>query len=344
MSRYVIVLLWSLILGSSTIWAFADEERPVKMKVVIDNDFCGDPDGLFQLVHQLMCRTCEVKAIIGGHLTDNAGFTENRDTQATESCEKANKILELMGLSGKIKVVPGTQKPMMSVNQPIVSEGAKVIVEEAMKCTPDHPLYVLCGASLSNIASAYLMNPEIESRIVLIWIGGQEYSDVGAYPPPGYSKVEYNLNLSIPAAQVIFNQSKISVWQVPRDVYRQCMYSLDEVRMKIKPCGQIGNYLSEELDRVVSFIEKYGIPMGEVYIMGDSPLVLLSALQSGFEPDPASSQYCYLQSPYINDDGTYGMNHNGRLIRVYTKVDTRLMFSDFEAKLFLNYNKINSLK
>lgn len=61
-----------------------------KVKVIIDNDFCGDPDGLFQLTHQLLCKSCDIRAIVGGHLAKNAGFT-NRTDQATESCEKANK-------------------------------------------------------------------------------------------------------------------------------------------------------------------------------------------------------------------------------------------------------------
>lgn len=303
-----------------------------KIKVVIDNDFCGDPDGLFQLTHQLLCKSCDIRAVVGGHLAAHAGFTTRAD-QATESCEKASKVLELLGMKGQIKVVPGAESGLTSTEKPIESEGARVIVEEARKCTPEKPLYVLCGASLTNIACAHLMDPSIDDKIVLVWIGGQEYPGIGSYPPPGYSKVEYNLNLSIPAARVIFNKSTMRIWQVPRDVYRQCLYGLDEVKVKIAPCGRIGKYLSDQLDHTVSVCEKYGIPMGECYILGDSPLVLLTALQSGFEADPSSSQYQYVACPEINADGSYAFHHGGREIRVYTHVDTRLMFGDLEAKM-----------
>lgn len=306
----------------------------MKTKVVIDNDFCGDPDGLFQLTHQLLCKSCDIRAIVGGHLAPNAGFTSRTD-QATESCEKANKVLELLGMKGQVKVVPGAESGLTSTEKPIESEGARVIVEEARKCTREKPLYVLCGASLTNIACAHLMDPTIDDKVVVVWIGGQEYPGVSSYPPPGYSKVEYNLNLSIPAGQVIFNKSTMRIWQVPRDVYRQCLYGLDEVKVKIAPYGKIGKYLSDQLDNTISVCEKYGIPMGECYILGDSPLVLLTALQSGFEADPSSSQYQYVACPKINDDGSYAFNHNGREIRVYTHVDTRLIFGDFEAKMQL---------
>lgn len=310
--------------------------RKAKVKVIIDNDFCGDPDGLFQLAHQVLCKTCDIRGIVGGHLTgkSNAGFTSRTD-QATESCEKANAVLDLMGMKGKYKVVPGSEQPLASTETPIESEGARLIVEEARKCTKDKPLFVLCGASLTNIACAHLLDPSIDDKVIVVWIGGQEYEGINGYPPPGYSKVEYNLNLSIPAGQVVFNKSTMRIWQVPRDVYRQCQYGLDEIKVKIAPYGKVGKYLCDALMKTVDVCEKFGIAMGETYILGDSPLVLLSALQTGFEQDPASSYYKYVQAPTINDDGSYGLNHDGRLIRVYYRLDSRLMFGDFEAKMQL---------
>lgn len=339
MKKYFLIICFFLLGSTLTLLAASPTgnntpNRLQKNKVIIDNDFCGDPDGLYQLVHQLLCKTCDIRAIVGGHLTPNAGFTQRKD-QATESCEKANKVLELMGMKGQIKVVPGAEEGLKSTETPLESEGARIIIAEARNCTPDNPLYVLCGASLTNVACAHLIDPSIDDKIVVVWIGGQEYDGISSYPPPGYSKVEYNLNLSIAAGQVVFNKSKMRIWQIPRDVYRQCQYGLDEIKVKIAPYGKIGPYLADQLQNTIDVCEKYGIAMGETYILGDSPLVLLTALQTGFEADPASSQYKYVQSPFINDDGSYGLNHNGRLIRVYTHVETRLMFGDLEAKMQL---------
>ena len=36
-----------------------------RARVIIDNDFGGDPDGLFQLAHHLVSPSVEVRAIIG---------------------------------------------------------------------------------------------------------------------------------------------------------------------------------------------------------------------------------------------------------------------------------------
>lgn len=330
--RKLLILLIGLVTGVLSVEAAQPYTPLKKEKVVVDNDFCGDPDGLVQLVHQLLCPTCDIQAIVGGHLADHAGFTQRKD-QATASCEKAHEVLQLLGMDGQVTVVPGAEHGLEAADKPIDSEGARAIIAAAKECTPDKPLFVLCGGSLTNVASAHLLDPTIDDRIIVVWIGGQEYEGVGSYPPPGYSRVEYNLNLSIPAAQVIFNKSNMRLWQVPRDVYRQCLYSMAEMRQKFAATGKVGKYLTDQVEEVMKNCEKFNLPMGETYVLGDSPLVLLSALRSGFEADPSSSFYKYVACPVINDDGSYGMNHQGRLIRVYTHLDTRLMFADLEAKL-----------
>ncbi len=239
-----------------------------------------------------------------------------------------------MGMKGRYPVVPGSETPMLSADKPVDSEGARLIISEAHKCTPDKPLYVACGAALTNVASALLLDPSISKNMIVVWIGGQEYS-FGAVPPPGYSAVEYNLNLSVPSGQVVFNKSDVRIWQVPRDAYRQCLYSVAEMHAYVKPCGKIGAMLSDAIDGVMKTCEGFGIPMGEVYILGDSPLVLLTSLQSGFEADPSSSRWTPVPCPLIDDNGAYQPNPTGRIIRVYTQIDTRLMFGDMEARLSL---------
>lgn len=81
------------------------------------------------------------------------------------------------------------------------------------KCSSQKPLFVTCGGALTNIASALLIDPSVSKNIVIVWIGGPEYS-FGVVPPPGYSTVEYNLNLSIPAGQMVFNKSDVRIWQL----------------------------------------------------------------------------------------------------------------------------------
>ena len=76
-----------------------------------------------------------------------------------------------------------------------------------------------------------------------------------------------------------------------------------------------------------------GYGAAETYALGDSPLVLFTALQSLFHPDPSSSDYVTVAAPTLDDAGTASPCSGGRPIRVYTRVDNRLMFEDMFGKL-----------
>lgn len=145
----------------------------------------------------------------------------------------------------------------------------------------------------------------------------------------------YNLNIDINAAKVVFNKSSIAIWQVPRNAYRQCLLSYAQLLLHVKTKGEAGKYLAAKIENIMKRIGKYGLNIGETYVLGDSPLVLLTALQSSFEADPSSSKYATKMAPKINDQGQYEFDEKGRNIRVYDELDTNLMFADFFAKLEL---------
>ncbi|WP_216823621.1 nucleoside hydrolase [Niastella vici] len=305
-----------------------------RARVIIDNDFGGDPDGLFQLVHQVLSPSVEVKAIIGSHLY-KGGFYNSPGT-AAYACEQAKEVLKTLGLKDAPPVYNGAETGLTDLKTPVSSEGANAIVREAMRDDTKMPLYVVCGAGLTNIASAYLMEPKIAEKIKLIWIGGPEYGGL-AIPPPHYQNIEYNLGIDVKAGQVIFNISNISFWQVPRNAYRQALVSYYELLHRVGDKGETGKLLVERIERILIQSNR---TLGEAYVLGDSPLVLLTALQSGWEADPSSCKYVIVQAPKINDAGQYMTNHEGRNIRVYTDLDIRLMLEDFYAKMaFLHLGK-----
>ncbi|HEX3166119.1 MAG TPA: nucleoside hydrolase [Chitinophagaceae bacterium] len=319
-------------------FCFAGEKKDTsiitpRMRVIVDNDFGGDPDGLFQLAHILLSPSVDVRAIIGSHLNAADGFDKSK-TQAKNAAKKARELIQTMGIKSNIPVIAGSNIAMQNDSTPAKSEAVNFIIKEALRTDTQLPLYVLCGAGLTEIASAFLTNPQIANKITLIWIGGPEYTDL-AFPPPNYTVIEYNLNIDIAAVRAIFNRSDIAIWQVPRNAYRQAIISYTQLLLKVRSQGKTGKYLCEQIERVMSITQKFNLNLGEVYILGDSPLVLLTALQSSFEADPSSSDYVIKMSPRISEHGTYEFNNKGRNIRVYTHLDINLMFEDFFAKLEL---------
>ena len=88
-----------------------------------------------------------------------------------------------MGITGKYPVKMGAAFPMEKENTPVDSEGAGLIIEEAMKDDP-RPLFVGFQGAITDLASAILMEPAICDKMTAIWIGG------GPYPKGGE---EFNL-------------------------------------------------------------------------------------------------------------------------------------------------------
>ena len=302
-----------------------------RMRVIIDNDFSGDPDDLFQLVHHVLSPSVEIPFVIGSHLSPTDPF-DSSDVQAENAVRIARETLALLGREDDYAVLLGSNVALTSLDTPIRTEAAEAIVAEAMRDDTDLPLYVALGAGFTELASAYLIEPRIADRLTAIWIGGNEHEGI-AVPPPGADQVEYNLNIDILAGQVVFNHSTIPVWQVPRNMYRQCLVSYAELDERVRPMGRIGAYMVEAIERVADGARGHGIEMGETYALGDSPLVLLTALQSAFQPDSASSFHVTIPTPTLELDGSYTPNAAGRPLRVYTQVDVRLMFEDLFLKL-----------
>jgi len=339
MARRILSILLLLTAGTTSFAQknaaslFPDSLVKPRMRIIIDNDFAGDPDGLFELVQHLLSPSVEIRAIIGSHLRPGDGFDASKET-ATHAKQKIEEVLSIMNMSGQYPVYAGSNFPLENDSTPQQSDAANAIVKEAMRDDTKLPLYVVCGAGLTDLASAYLLEPKIATRLTLIWIGGPEYPEL-ATPPPGYTTMEYNLGIDLKAGQVIFNKSLIPIWQIPRNVYRQVMLPYSSLLLKVKPEGKIGAYLTANIERVMKMGVKYNFNVGEIYIIGDSPLVLLTALQSSFEPDPSSSFYVLRPSPLINNLGLYEANYKGRNIRVYTQLDVHVLFDDLYSKLAL---------
>ena len=64
--------------------------------------------------------------------------------------------------------------------KPIGSEGARLIVEEARKATPEKPLIIVVGGPLTAEADAYLLDPSIADKVLVAWLAARRH-DMGGY-------------------------------------------------------------------------------------------------------------------------------------------------------------------
>lgn len=309
-----------------------EEARP-RSRVVSDNDYGGDPDGLVQLAHLLLSPSVAVPSVISSHVRDVDPFVPTGGIAASGAAA-ARRVGELCDRAD-VPVIAGSERALGDRREPVDSDAARAIVAEAMRDDTDLPLFVTCGGGLTEIASAWLLEPRIAERLTVVWIGGREHADL-ADPPPGGADLEYNTDVDLLAAQVVFNDSDLSLWQVPRDVYRMAMASRAELLARLRPAGALGRHLFDALAGFVEMVSSYGVAVGEVHVLGDNPLVLLTALWTAFEPAPAGSPSVTRPCPWLLDSGGYGARSEGRPIRIFTGIDHRLMFDDLYAKLALH--------
>ena len=286
------------------------------VRLIVNTDAKNEADDQYAIVHALLSPKFDNRGIIAAHFGN-----EKSPHSMEDSYDEVLKMLDLMDFPRDL-AYKGADRRLPDEKTPVESQGARLIIEEAMK-ESDMPLYVIFLGPLTDMASAYLMEPRIAGRLTCIWIGG------GKYPEGGY---EYNLNNDIRSARVVMN-SDMPVWQIPRNVYRQVIVSLAELEYKVRPCGELGRYLFDQLEEHghTSFA-KATTRTGEYWCLGDSPAVGVLLFAHMFD-------YDWVQAPLITDNMTYAKNSQNRPIRVYNRVDHRFILEDFYAKLALFTNK-----
>lgn len=296
------------------------------MRVMVDNDFAGDPDGLFQLAHHLLSPSVEIPLVIGSHLHPRDFDPSNH--QADHAVARVERMFAAMRLECRPRLVAGRNAASPAGAPPQATPAARAIIAEAMRSDTRLPLFYAAGAGLTDLAEALRLEPRIASRLTLIWIGGVEHADLTPEMPLR-TDPEYNTTIDAAAVEFVFNESMVAIWQVPRNVYRQMLVTNAELTAGLRPAGRLGTFLLAELDKVRAFVSSN---LGETYILGDSPLVTLTALQSPFEPDSSSSHYVVRPTPRIDTTGRYLPRAGGRPMRIYRTIDTRLTIEDMFAK------------
>lgn len=309
-----------------------------KIRVIIDTDCDCEADDQYAVAHQLMTPKFDVRGITAAHFNTKFGRTTVA-ASAQSSYDEARKVVELMDLQDEVKVYHGCSEVLPDEHTPVDSEASRFIIEEALK-EDSRPLFVTVQGAITNVASAYLMKPEIAKRMTVIWIGG------GAYPEGGF---EFNANNDIHAANVIMD-SPVELWQVPKNVYSMMKVSFATLYDRVYPYGKIGKYIVEHMvnevnqgpmgTRTETMEEQYlsqGIsraamrmmyPGGESWQVGDSPVVgLMLTDHDGHYTLEGAPRFEPGTCRYLLRPG------NPRRIRVYNYVDSHFILEDFYTKL-----------
>lgn len=284
-----------------------------KIRVIINADTKNEVDDQYAIVQALLTESFDLRGIIPTHFGQKKSKTSQKD-----SYDETMLLLDLMNMVDSVRVENGGTHALIDETTPVESKGARLIIEEAMK-EDAGALYIAFLGPLTDMASALLLEPEIAKKdIKVIWIGGRDW------PKGGW---EYNLGNDISAANVIF-KSDLEVWQVPRNVYRMMPVSFAELTQRVKPHGEIGRYL---VDNLIEFNNEWTSRPTEYRILGDSPAIGLMLFDD-------CGRYSMKSAPEIDGDMNYVHTGKNRPIRVYKNIDARFILEDLYAKL-AQFNK-----
>lgn len=281
------------------------------LRMIVDNDFAGDPDGLVALAHQLLHPKIRSVLVTSSPLDPKFPGPVPAGQTARRGAELARELIARIGSRTAPQVMAGPEK--FGSFEP--GAAARAIVTEAMRDDP-LPLTLACGGPLTNVAAALRLEPAIASRMTVIWIGG------GAYPSGAW---EYNLAADPEAAHEVIERSAVPLWQVPQNAYRQMQYSVAELRAEMRGASPLGEWLYDQFTSPPDFFD-----LGGSWPLGDSPPVLLAAISA------ESSRAVERPARRILPDLTYGNEIAGRKVQVYETLDARLTFGDFIALLKLH--------
>ena len=128
------------------------------------------------------------------------------------------------------------------------------------------------------------------------------------------------------AANVVF-KSSISLWQIPRNVYRMMPVSYAELWTKVHPHGEIGAYLTENVIRFNNEDPDIARP-AEYRNLGDSPAIGVMLCED-------SGEWEWRPAPEFDANMHYLHSGKNRPIRVYKNINSRFILEDFYAKLLM---------
>lgn len=266
-----------------------------RCRVMIDNDWAGDPDGLVGLAHHALSPANRIVAVTGSLTNPMFGPPEGR---AESGARLADELLRVLKLPGLADVQAGPDTPF--TGQARDNAAARAIIRAA-RAESDLPLILVCAGPLTNVADALLLDPAVVRSLTLAWVGGAARNDE-----------EYNYFTDGAAADFVLGNKDLAVWQFPLETYRNVVAPVAELDQVFRGGGPAGAWLWDLYNtlEVPDFVK-----FGPLWCLGDSAPLVVTGL------DDVTSTYVQTSAEPLR--------------RTYTSVDARLIMADFAAKLWL---------
>lgn len=292
-----------------------------KIDAVLDTDTFNEVDDQFALAYMIKASDkINLKAIYAAPFFN--GRTTSPKDGMRKSYDEIMRILDIMGREDLKQITYfGSENYMENEESPVDSEAMRDLVERARGYTVENPLYVVCIAAITNVASAIVAAPDIADKIVIVWLGGHDIHTSGG-------SGEFNMVQDIAASRVIF-KCIAPVVQLPcKGVVSSFSISEPEFNYWLKGKNALCDYL---VDIVISDQQAAaGSPWARAiwdvtavaWLLNDEDKFMESTLMPCRIPEP---------------DMRYATDPNAKIIRYVNCIKRDSLFEDLIKRLTADY-------
>ncbi len=284
-----------------------------KIDILIDSDTNNEIDDQFAIAYALLSpERFQVRGLQAAPYVIDDGLQDPAMGMEL-SYQEIIKLLQFMQypFDADTFVKRGSSRFMTAEKEPVDSDAARNILSLSRQYSSSHPLYIIAIGAITNVASALLMDPEIRNRIVVMWLGGNEFSQ---------SPDVFNVNRDKYAAQVLFD-SGVPLIHVPAYyVSSHLITSVPTLEAFIGGKNALCDY----------FIENVKGFRPEAFATGKE-IWDVAAFAFFMHPDWTTSELT--ATPIITDELTWSFDYRRPLMRNIRTLDREAIMGDLYQKL-----------
>ena len=208
-----------------------------QQKIVLDADTGNEVDDLYAVVRALVEPSWDIIALNAAQWQASHWAVE----QSMEESYRLNQVLlGELGLGGKIKSHRGAVDRMFDWGYLAQHSAATYyLIQEAHNMLEGEKLTVVVLGALTNVASAILMDPSIQSKIEVYWLG-TTYD----FEEDILRKRDFNCMMDQQALGEMLD-SEVAMHIIPVSVASQMTFNYDEAVAKLKDQHTLTNFLLE---------------------------------------------------------------------------------------------------
>ncbi len=293
-----------------------DRLRPPSgpVRIVLDTDTYNEIDDQFAVVYALFSPEHIVVEALHA-----APFHNSRSSGPGDGMEKSfeeiHRLLARLPAADTTKegfVKQGSTQWLPSEGTPVESDATVDLIERALASPPEDPLYVIAIGAITNVASALLLEPEIQRRIVLLWLGGhaRHWPDTR----------EFNLRQDPAASRVVLDCGVPLVRFPCMGVVSHLHTTQPEMAEHVRGKGAIGDYLFQIYSDYHADQFAYSKQIWDL-----APL--------GWLVNPDWAQMEIVSSPRLTDAITWEFDESRHRVSCARHVDRDGIFRDLFTKL-----------